>query len=71
MFLNLIGMSISALINILILGLVIFSFINIFKFDFNNKNIFLITSLINTLITIIIVYFIYKITCLKYKKISK
>lgn len=72
---NLVGMGISTAINSLLIGLMVFLVGNIFKVDFNSgvfpKNIFLISGLICTFILAIIVYIIYKITCLKYRKISE
>lgn len=72
---NLVGICISTAINSLLIGLMVFLVGNIFKVDFNSgvfpKNIFLISGLICTFILAIIVYIIYKITCLKYRKISE
>lgn len=72
---NLVGIGISTAINSLLIGLMVFLVGNIFKVDFNSgvfpKNIFLISGLICTFILAIIVYIIYKITCLKYRKISE
>lgn len=72
---NLVGICISMAINSLLIALMISLISNIFRVDINSslfpKNIFLIAGLISTFILAIIVYIIYKITCLKYRKISE
>lgn len=72
---NLVGICISMAINSLLIALITSLISNIFKVDINSslfhKNIFLIAGLMSTFILAIIVYIIYKITCLKYRKISE
>ena len=67
-----IALSFSLLINGLIIKLIfdIFTKITNSNAQITGEPIFLIPSLINTFISSIIAYFIYKITCLKYKKIE-